>query len=288
MIEGAYARAGLASDIEVIEDYPSHYDAYNRRKHRWLRGDWQIAGWLFPHVPEESADRVPNPISLISRWKILDNLRRSLVEPATFLLLVVGWFMFGRRPWQWTLAAICIVFVPAWFRFAFNLVRAVVDLNSTVARDALSEFYAANVNLLFTLIFLPHQTMLSVDAVVRTLVRRFVTRRRLLEWETAAETDLHVSQARIGGRVSQLGAGALHRVGTSGLGGAASVAPGGAASLIALGLQQTGFLVAESSSSHGAKSSFRERRDIPSARGSAHLAIFRRVQYRGAQLVDTR
>ncbi len=89
LIEGAYARAGLASDIEVIEDYPSHYSAYNRRKHRWLRGDWQIAGWLLAHVPDEAGARVANPISLISRWKILDNLRRSLVEPATFLLLVV-------------------------------------------------------------------------------------------------------------------------------------------------------------------------------------------------------
>ena len=85
LIEGAYARAGLVSDIEVIEDYPSHYSAYNRRKHRWLRGDWQIAGWLLPHVPDESGARVANPISLVSQWKILDNLRRSLVEPATFL-----------------------------------------------------------------------------------------------------------------------------------------------------------------------------------------------------------
>ena len=58
LIEGAYARAGLASDIEVIEDYPSHYSAYNRRKHRWLRGDWQIAGWLLPHVPDESGTQV--------------------------------------------------------------------------------------------------------------------------------------------------------------------------------------------------------------------------------------
>ncbi len=90
LIEGAYARAGLVSDIEVIEDYPSHYSAHNRRKHRWLRGDWQIAGWLFSHVPEESGAHVANPISLVSRWKILDNLRRSLVEPATFLLLQLG------------------------------------------------------------------------------------------------------------------------------------------------------------------------------------------------------
>ena len=191
LIEGAYARAGLTSDIEVIEDYPSHYNAHNRRKHRWLRGDWQIAGWLLPHVPEESADRVPNPISLVSRWKIFDNLRRSLVEPATFLLLVAGWFMLGRRPWQWTLAAICILFIPAWLRLAFNLLRAIFRLDSTVARDAASEFYTANVSLLFTLIFLAHQTMLSLDAVVRALLRRFVTHRRLLEWETAAEADLN-------------------------------------------------------------------------------------------------
>src|SRR2546427_5839218 len=136
LIEGAYARSGLASDIEVIEDYPSHYSAYNRRKHRWLRGDWQIAGWLLPHVPEESGARVPNPISLVSRWKILDNLRRSLVEPATFVLLVFGWLIPTGRPMRWTIATIFILFIPTWFQLAFNLVRAIVVSDSTVARDA--------------------------------------------------------------------------------------------------------------------------------------------------------
>ena len=91
LIEGAYARAGLATDIEVIDDYPSHYSAYTRRNHRWVRGDWQIAQWLFGRVPDESGKFVRNPISTISRWKILDNLRRSLVEPATMILLVAGW-----------------------------------------------------------------------------------------------------------------------------------------------------------------------------------------------------
>jgi len=191
LIEGAYARAGLVSDIEVIEDYPSRYNAYNRRKHRWLRGDWQIAGWLLPRVPEESGDRLPNPISLISRWKIFDNLRRSLVEPSTFLLLAAGWFMPGRRPWQWTLATLCILFIPAWFRLAFSLLRAAIRVDSTIARDALSELYTANVSLFFTLIFLAHQTMLSLDAVLRALLRRLVTHRGLLEWETAAEADLN-------------------------------------------------------------------------------------------------
>ena len=90
---------GLASDIEVIEDYPSHYSAYNRRKHRWLRGDWQIAGWLLPTVPDESGQRVPNPISIAAQWKILDNLRRSLVEPATLTSVCAwaGWCCRERR-----------------------------------------------------------------------------------------------------------------------------------------------------------------------------------------------
>ena len=151
---------GCASDIEVIEDYPSHYSAYNAAKHRWLRGDWQIAGWLFAHVPDESADRVSNPISLISWWKIFDNLRRSLVEPATFLLLVVGWCMVGSLPWEWTLATLAILFLPTWVQFGCNLLHALFDLNLTVARDALNSFYTANVTLLFALIFLAHQTML--------------------------------------------------------------------------------------------------------------------------------
>jgi cyclic beta-1,2-glucan synthetase len=191
LLEGAYARAGLTSDIEIIEDYPSHYSAFNRRKHRWLRGDWQIVSWLFPLVPNESTARVENPISLISWWKIVDNLRRSLVEPATFFLLVIGWFITGR-PWLWTLVALCILFIPTWVEFAFNLVRALVVFDLTIAGDALSALYTANVNLLFTLVFLPHQTMLALDAVGRSLIRRFVTQDRLLEWETAAESELNV------------------------------------------------------------------------------------------------
>ncbi len=88
LIEGAYARAGLVTDTELIDDYPSHYSAYTRRKHRWVRGDWQIAQWMLSRVPDELHHKVPSPISTISRWKIFDNLRRSLVEPFTFILFV--------------------------------------------------------------------------------------------------------------------------------------------------------------------------------------------------------
>jgi cyclic beta-1,2-glucan synthetase len=196
LIEGAYARVGLTTDIIVIEDYPSHYSAYNRRKHRWLRGDWQIVDWLSDRVPDESGARVENPISLVSRWKILDNLRRSLVEAATFALLVFGWFVMGH-PVLWTLATICILFVPAWVELAFGLTRAVLGRNPEMARDALSNVFASNFTVLLTLTLLAHQTLLSLDAVVRALVRYLITRKNMLEWETAAEAELGKKQTPI-------------------------------------------------------------------------------------------
>ena len=190
LIEGAYARAGLASDIELIDDYPSHYSAYNRRKHRWLRGDWQVAGWLRSRVPDQSGARVLNPISLISRWKILDNLRRSLVEPATFLLLLLGWLVLPGTAAHWTLAALAILFFPAWLECALNLLRAAKQRRVEPAHNALLAFATQNASLVLNLTFLAHQTLLSLDAIVRALVRRMVTGKRLLEWETAAEAEL--------------------------------------------------------------------------------------------------
>ncbi|HXY50159.1 MAG TPA: glucoamylase family protein [Terriglobales bacterium] len=194
LIEGAYARAGLVSDIEVIEDYPSHYSAYNRRKHRWLRGDWQIAGWLFSRVPDESGATVPNPISLVSRWKILDNLRRSLVEPATFLLLLWGWLC-GDSPAAWTLATVCILLLPPVCEFLFALIRSAVTRDSALALQAPETLSATVANLFLMLIFLAHQTLVSLDAVIRAFVRRTITRKGLLEWETAAEAERQTTTA---------------------------------------------------------------------------------------------
>ncbi len=188
LIEGAYARSGLATDIVVVEDYPSHYSAYNRRKHRWVRGDWQIMAWLFDRVPDESGASVPNPISLISRWKIFDNLRRSLVDPATIMLLLVGWLVM-ERPVLWTLAAICILFLPAFAELLVGLTNAVLERSLQSARGAFRNFLKSGFTVLLGLTLLEHQALLSLDAIARALVRRFITRRRLLEWETAEEAE---------------------------------------------------------------------------------------------------
>ena len=190
LIEGAYARAGLVSDVEVIDDYPSHYSAYNRRRHRWVRGDWQIVSWLFGRVPDESGRRVPNPISFLSRWKIFDNLRRSLVQPGIFLLFVLGWTALPGSALYWTLVTIAILFVPPWFQFAFSTVRSVAAGRLAPIRDAAAGLVHAMVSVVLTLTFLAHQTLISADAVLRTFYRRMVSRQRLLEWETAAEAEL--------------------------------------------------------------------------------------------------
>ena len=190
LVEGAYARAGLVSDIEIIEDYPSHYSAHNRRKHRWLRGDWQIAEWLRPQVPDESGQKVHNPLSVVSRWKILDNLRRSLVEPAVFTLFLLGWLGLPGRAADWTLATVIIVFMPALVQLGFELTQAAVLRKRSLLLDSWNSFVNASVADWLTITFLAHQALLSMDAMVRTLVRRMITRQRLLQWETAAQAEL--------------------------------------------------------------------------------------------------
>ncbi len=191
LIEGAFARAGLASDVELIDDYPSHLNAYSRRKHRWVRGDWQIAQWMFSRAPEESGHWAPNPISEVSRWKIFDNLRRSLVEPFTFILFVAGWLGLPGGPLYWTILPLVLLFFPTIVQFAFGLGGAVSSGRKGSAGEALSGFWKAAVVSLLNWIFLPYQALLCLDAIIRALVRRLITGERLLEWETAAQAELH-------------------------------------------------------------------------------------------------
>lgn len=189
LIEGAYARAGLVTDVELIDDYPSHYSAYSRRKHRWVRGDWQIVQWMFSRVPEESGRRVHNPISDISRWKVFDNLRRSLVDPFLFLLFVSGWLWLIGGPLYWTIVSLILVIFPTLVQLGFGLGRAFAAGRKGGAGEAVAGFGRASLVVLLNFIFLPHQTLLAIDAVVRSLVRRFITGERLLEWETAAQAE---------------------------------------------------------------------------------------------------
>ena len=189
LIEGAYARAGLVSDIEVIDDYPSHYSAHTKRKHRWVRGDWQILRWLFHMVPDEYGRLDVNPISTISRWKILDNLRRSMIEPVTFLLFVFGWFFLPGGGLYWTVTVLLLMLLPGLVQLGFNLSRALFHRSFATAQNGLSTFGSSLAMTLLNLIFLPHHMLLSLDAIVRSLTRIFLSGRNLLDWETAAQSE---------------------------------------------------------------------------------------------------
>ena len=189
LIEGAYSRAGLLTDIEVFDDYPARYLTYTRRKHRWIRGDWQLLQWLGKHVPgPKGATR--NRLSAISRWKIFDNLRRSVVEVAQITLLVAGWFWLPGSAMLWSAIVLAGIAAPWVFSLLLASLRPPRD-QSWLAYYA-AVFRDAGVNAQqwgLAVAFLPHQAVVSADAIVRTLVRLFITKRNLLEWQTASQVE---------------------------------------------------------------------------------------------------
>ncbi len=189
LIEGSYARAGLATDIMVYDDYPARYLTYTRRKHRWIRGDWQLLQWLTSRVPGPDGPE-PNRLSVLSRWKILDNLRRSTVELAQLAFLVAGWTMLPGSPLRWTLLGLGAIAAPWIAALLLAVLRPPMDKSwrayyGEVGRDV--ERSARQVAL--AIVFLPHQACISADAILRTLWRLFVTRSNLLEWQTASQTE---------------------------------------------------------------------------------------------------
>ena len=127
LLEGCYARAGLQSDVQLYEEYPSRYSADVNRRYRWIRGDWQIARWLLPWVPGPGGQVRKNPLSMLSRWKILDNLRRSLMAAALILLLLLGWTV-SPSPWFWTLAVIGMIVIPSLWPRPSSVLQKPVDV----------------------------------------------------------------------------------------------------------------------------------------------------------------
>ncbi len=189
LLEGCYARAGLLSDVQLYEEYPSRYSADVSRRRRWIRGDWQIARWLLPLVPGPSRQHQKNPLSGLSRWKILDNLRRSLAPAALTLLLVAGWTILSPA-WFWTLSAIAIILIAPFLASILAVFQKPDDvlLSQHLAawlRSTERHFAQA----VFTLVCLPYEAFFSLDAIVRTAGRMLFTHTRLLEWNPSTDSD---------------------------------------------------------------------------------------------------
>jgi len=187
LIEGEHARTGLLTSIDLVEDYPATYRAFSKRKHRWIRGDWQLLPWLTARPPAGTGRG--NPLSLLSRWKILDNLRRSVFEISILLLLVAGW-LFIPHSARWTLAVLLVLQLPAYADLLLTALKS-LDMRWVPAfwRHLGCRLLQSHRDTLVTLAFIPHQACLMTDAIVRTLGRLFITKRHLLEWETMAQSE---------------------------------------------------------------------------------------------------
>jgi cyclic beta-1,2-glucan synthetase len=183
LFEGIHGRAGLVTDIILYEDYPPHYLVHIYRSHRWIRGDWQLLPWLWPRVPRATGGTASSPLSVIDRWKIADNLRRSLLAPALLLLFLAGWLWLPGSPLAWTLFGL---FTPAW-PFLTSIVTSVMRLSHRGSWPEIRRsIHFSALRWLLAIAFLPYESVLALDAIVTTLTRLFITHRRLMQWTTAA------------------------------------------------------------------------------------------------------
>ena len=182
LIEGCHARCGLLSDVELLEDAPPHYAHDVARRHRWVRGDWQLLRWLRRRVQAR-----PNPLTPLSHWKLLDNLRRSLTPPALLALLLVAW-LWLPEPGLWTARVLAIIgLVPLAAQLLEWLRGPIRRWRDAPSPTRLLPVGRQLLQLLHTLACLPHEALLHADAIVRSLWRTHVSRRRLLEWTASAE-----------------------------------------------------------------------------------------------------
>ncbi|MEX0858464.1 MAG: glucoamylase family protein [Balneolaceae bacterium] len=189
LIESTYLRTGLATDMELFDDYPTTYTSYSKRNHRWTRGDWQIASWILPRVPEKDG-AVKNPINLSSKWKVLDNLRRSLNPFFLCLFFLLGWFWLPGSAWIWTLAGVGILAFPIYMSLSTDIVNRPGRVKWRLYLDKVRTNLKINsMQVLSTLIILPHQAAVNLDAIFRTLWRVYFSRKQLLEWVTASQAE---------------------------------------------------------------------------------------------------
>ncbi|MBD9416975.1 cyclic beta 1-2 glucan synthetase [Pseudomonas sp. PDM16] len=189
LIEGCFARSGLLSDVQLYEEHPARYSADCKRRHRWIRGDWQLLPWLLPWTPKLQGGLQRNRLGALAQWKIFDNLRRSL-EPAAFLaMLLWGWLGVDQAP-LWTLAVLSLVLTQPLLGTLLELLRKPHEISlgqhlRATSHSAALQFGRA----LLALVWLPFETLLSLDAIARTLWRILITRSHLLQWSPSREVE---------------------------------------------------------------------------------------------------
>ncbi|MBN1791791.1 MAG: hypothetical protein JW830_14920 [Bacteroidales bacterium] len=191
LLEGCYARSGLLSDVLLFEEYPASYKTDVLRRSRWIRGDWQLIPWLLPFLPKVSGTSRKNPLSLLSYWKILDNLRRSLIPVALTLILLLGWTILPS-PWFWTLAVIGIILITPLIIAVVYILQKPEDVILRQHILAAGKLTARQLHLAaFIIVSLPYEAFYSLDAILRTCWRLIISKKRLLEWNSTVKGESH-------------------------------------------------------------------------------------------------
>nr|WP_262901438.1 glycoside hydrolase family 94 protein [Flavihumibacter profundi] len=193
LLEGCYLRSGLLSDVQLYEEYPSKFSADVKRRHRWIRGDWQIAAWILPFIPAEGKGWHKNHLSALSRWKIFDNIRRSLVPSALMVLLLLGWSVLYDA-WFWTLVVTALLLLPSLIAATFDILHKPKEI---LLKQHFSDSIHTVVNnllqTLFTITCLPYEAYYSIDAIFRTNWRMLISHKHLLEWNPYSNPKHHHS-----------------------------------------------------------------------------------------------
>ncbi len=185
LLEGCYARSGLLSDVLLFEEYPPAYSTDVTRRSRWIRGDWQLMPWLLPFLPRMKGVSRKNPLSVLSWWKIADNLRRSLIPLALMLLLITGWTVLSSS-WFWTLVVIGIIIIPPLIISSVYLFRKPEEVNGRQHLRAAGQMLTKQlIQCAFILVSLPYEAFYSTVAILRTCWRMIISKKHLLEWNTA-------------------------------------------------------------------------------------------------------
>lgn len=176
LLEGAYVRVGFASQICLFDSHPVDFLTWSKRKHRWMRGDWQIIDWLLPKVPCKT-EKESNPLSWHNRWKIFDNLRRAFLAPSLLLFLLLGWIV-SSSPELWTCLAAFVLFLPC---LSFGIIK-LVSSSLLEIKTSLADFHVLFLRSAFGIALLPFEAYQALDAIIRVAYRRLISGRNLLQW----------------------------------------------------------------------------------------------------------
>ncbi len=188
LLEGSHLRCALLSDVVLMDGCPARYTAWASRQHRWVRGDWQLLPWLKRNVPTK-AGKIPNSLPGLARYQMLDNMRRSLSTPLSFVVILLSQTAFYNNAFFWFISGILPLFIDSIIDFVTRMVMLAKNArHGSTFKDVWYETKTMFEQALYKFAFLPYETYLMLDAVIRSLIR-LVTRRKLLEWVTAAEGD---------------------------------------------------------------------------------------------------